>query len=267
MRALGAAHVAKWRQRSRVGLPALPTTVPLMLSDPFLHTPQPLCLSLLGGRIVGGVVGTATPRFRLFGDTINTASRMCTRAACGEILVSHMFVEALGLPARDQPWGVAGDVLETELSHIAMRLMCDGPVAIKGKGMFTVWRFGGWPRLETSVHACVGTPLNDSSVQKNPADGGNDLFELLVHRQQEINDEGSVLARQMLTVAAEYRRISSSEPWEPSGSREQTSTLRGLYTALSDMLVCTHVLNVNAFPHISWRYDMLICMRNQCNKR
>jgi len=180
--------------------------------------------------------------------------------------VSHMFVEALGLPARDQPWGVAGDVLETERSHIEMRLTCDGPVAIKGKGMFTVWRLGGWPHLEPSVHASVGAALGDSTAQKDPADGGNDLFELLVHRQEEIKDEGSMLARQMLTVAAEYRRISSSESWGPRGSFDQTSSLRGLYTALYEMLVCLHALNVNACPRASLRYSMLTCMPNHQNR-
>ena len=180
--------------------------------------------------------------------------------------MSHMFVEALGLPARHEPWGVAGDVLETERSHIEMRLTCDGPVAIKGKGMFTVWRLGGWPHPEPWVHASVGAALGDSPVQKDPADGGNDLFELLVHRQEEIKDEGSMLARQMLTMAAEYRRTSSSEPWGPPGSFDQTSSLRALCTALYDMLVCLHALKVNACPRVYLRCSMLTCMPNHKNR-
>ena len=75
-----------------------------------------------------------------------------------------MFVEALGLPARDEPWGAAGDAFETERSHIEMRLTCDGPVAIKGKGMFTVWRLAGWPHTEPTLHACAETGMGDSSA-------------------------------------------------------------------------------------------------------
>ena len=187
------------------------------------------------------MVGTATPRFRLFGDTINTAARMCTRAAWGEVVVSHGFVEALGLPARgDESWGAAGDGFDTERSHIQMRFTCDGPVAIKGKGMFTVWHMTGLPHAEAGLHGSVGAVRGDGTARKDAEaeDMGDDLFELLVNRQQEIKDEGSVLARQMLTVAAEYRRISSSEHWEALGAREQPSALRGLWLALSDMLVC-----------------------------
>ena len=48
------------------------------------------------GAVFAGVAGTSCPRFRLFGDTVNTSSRMCSIAQDKRIQVSGAFAEALG---------------------------------------------------------------------------------------------------------------------------------------------------------------------------
>ena len=70
----------------------------ILLSSP-MHSPKSSILELTiginSGPMIAGVVGKKFPRFRLMGDTINTASRMATTCPPGSIQLSSATYEQL----------------------------------------------------------------------------------------------------------------------------------------------------------------------------
>eukprot|EP01029_Cantina_marsupialis_P028311 TRINITY_DN775_c0_g5_i1.p1 TRINITY_DN775_c0_g5~~TRINITY_DN775_c0_g5_i1.p1 ORF type:complete len:1583 (+),score=471.53 TRINITY_DN775_c0_g5_i1:90-4838(+) len=81
---------------------------------PTCKIPLEMRIGLNSGRIVSGIIGQSQPRFKLFGDTVNTASRMESTADPGMIQVSPSTAE----------------ILKSTIFQIVER----GPVAVKGKG-------------------------------------------------------------------------------------------------------------------------------------
>jgi hypothetical protein len=128
-------------------------------------TPMRIRVGLHCGPIMAGVVGRKQPRWCLFGDAVNVASRMESTSVPMRCQVSNPVAELLA-PAAKEPGS-------------RMRLESRGRVSVKGKGDMSTWFLISTSEIGDSVRQrdpLAGRSVSDGGASAPMGDGARVSF-------------------------------------------------------------------------------------------
>ena len=110
--------------------------------------PYFLRVAISHGEAAGAVVGSMRPFYCIYGDTINTAARLCMRSTRGTIHASSALIAMLKHVSAGSP--ESGKQSLGAFSILDLDMAPRGRMQVKGKGEMVTFDIQGWAGLHLS---------------------------------------------------------------------------------------------------------------------